>query len=106
MCSRLAWSSASPVTCARSARRGASGLRVAAQEIHLGQQEINRRECWILLFCRVEELAGRCDAIILMDQVDVAETGVVTRRVLEANSRSDYREQLEAMVAVDQALNQ
>jgi rfaE bifunctional protein kinase chain/domain len=32
----------------------------------------------------VEELAEFADAIILMDQVDVAETGVVTRRVREA----------------------
>ncbi len=36
------------------------------------------------LAARVEEVAGCCDAMILMDQVDVAETGVVTRRVLEA----------------------
>jgi rfaE bifunctional protein kinase chain/domain len=32
----------------------------------------------------VQELAQRVDAIILMDQVDVAETGVVTHMVLEA----------------------
>ncbi|MBM3824473.1 MAG: carbohydrate kinase [Verrucomicrobia bacterium] len=36
---------------------------------------------------RVEALAGSCDGIILMDQVDRAETGVVTKRVLEAVGR-------------------
>jgi rfaE bifunctional protein kinase chain/domain len=32
----------------------------------------------------VHQLAGAVDAIIVMDQVDLADTGVVTRRVLEA----------------------
>jgi rfaE bifunctional protein kinase chain/domain len=32
----------------------------------------------------IHALAGRVDAIILLDQVDIAETGVVTRTVLEA----------------------
>lgn len=32
----------------------------------------------------VRWLAGKVDAMVLMDQVDLAETGVVTRRVLEA----------------------
>jgi rfaE bifunctional protein kinase chain/domain len=32
----------------------------------------------------VQELASRVDAIIVMDQVDIAETGVVTKRVLQA----------------------
>src|SRR5690606_32682155 len=36
---------------------------------------------------RLGELAPRVDAIILLDQVDRAETGVVTRRLLEAVAR-------------------
>ncbi len=38
------------------------------------------------LASRVRTLAGRVDAIILMDQVDIAETGVVSRPVAEAAS--------------------
>lgn len=36
------------------------------------------------LISAIQDLASSVDAIILMDQVDVAETGVVTRRVREA----------------------
>lgn len=36
------------------------------------------------LIAAIEKHAGQIDAMILMEQVDVAETGVLTRRVLEA----------------------
>ncbi|MGA2034309.1 MAG: PfkB family carbohydrate kinase [Thermoguttaceae bacterium] len=36
------------------------------------------------LIAALRQHAGRLDALVIMDQVDLAETGVVTRRVLEA----------------------
>src|SRR5204862_5861542 len=41
-----------------------------------------------ILMGRLEELVGFVSAIIVLDQVDIPETGVVTRKILEALKKS------------------
>lgn len=48
----------------------------------------------------IQRLAGKVDAIIVMDQVDVAETGVVTQRVLSALGELS-REQPDLLILAD-----
>jgi rfaE bifunctional protein kinase chain/domain len=52
------------------------------------------------LINRLEELAGEVDAIVILDQVDVPETGVVTRRVLDRIKRL-AKEDSELVVIAD-----
>ena len=52
------------------------------------------------IIASVRELAGRVDAIILMDQVDVPETGVVTARLLQA-MKEIAQDRLELLILAD-----
>ena len=52
------------------------------------------------IIASVRELAGRVDAIILMDQVDVPETGVVTARLLQA-IKEMAQDRLELLILAD-----